>query len=78
MAAAVLPLDQRTVPMRNKNGVQKEAPAVHKLWAEPRLWAAYQPPDGDMLVPGAAQSWLAMADRVEADLAWLLRLKANR
>ena len=53
MAGAVLPLDQRTVPMRNKNGVQKEAPAVHKLWAEPRLWAPYQPPGGDMLVPGS-------------------------
>jgi hypothetical protein len=79
MAVAAVSLELRTIPVANKNGVQREAPAVHKLWTEARLWTAYRAPDQEELaLPGAADAWLAMADGVETDLCWLLRLKANR
>ena len=75
MAGAVVALKLRTVPVANKNGLRKDAPAVHKLWTESRRWAAYMAPGAG--AGGEAEAWLAMARAVEADLTWLLRRKAN-
>ena len=60
--------------------VRKDAPAVHSMWAETRLWTPYWPPGthDQLAVPGATDSWMDMAARVDADLGWLLRRKAHR
>ena len=82
MAGAVVALELRTVPVANRNGQRKEAPAVHKLWTESRRWAAYRAPGAGAGAgagaEGETEDWLAMARAVEADLTWLLRRKANR
>ena len=60
--------------------VRKEAPAVHAMWAETRVWTPYWPPGTpqQLAMPGASDSWMNMAAAVDADLGWLLRRKAHR
>jgi len=76
MATAPLPLDKRTIPVTNKNGLHKDAPAIHKMWSQPRRWTGYSLPPSleDCMVSGALDHWLGMAKRTLGDLSWLLRL----
>jgi len=76
MASAPIPLDKRTIPVTNKNGLHKDAPAIHKMWSQPRRWTGYSLPPSleDCQVAGALDHWLGMARRTLVDLSWLLRL----
>lgn len=78
--AAPLPLDKRTIPVSNKNGLHKEAPAIHKMWSHPRSWTGYHLPPGqeESLAPGALDSWLARTRKTLSDLCWLLRLPCHK
>ena len=79
--AAPLPLEKRTIPVTNRNGVLREAPAVHSLWCEAdRVWTEYQQPPGptERGVEGAEQAWLTTGLKVAAQLAWLLARSAHR
>jgi len=71
-----VPLDKRTIPVANKNGLHKDAPAIHKMWSQPRRWTGYSLPPGqeDCQVSGALDSWLGVVSRTLSDLSWLLRL----
>merc|ERR1719309_782110 len=79
MATALIPLEQRTIPI-TKNGVQKDAPALHKMWRTTRSWTRYTaPPSATALqVPGAKDAWIYEAKKVDGDLTWLLRLPAHK
>jgi len=74
--AAPIPLDKRTIPVTNKNGLLKDAPAIHKLWSQLRRWTGYSLPPSldDCQVAGAIDSWMNIARKTLADLSWLLRL----
>ena len=77
--ASLLPLEQRTVPVPNKNGLNKDAPAVHKLWTETRSWTRWRsaPDQEEAAIPGAEDSWLTLARRIVSELNWLLRVPCN-
>ena len=77
--AAILPLEKRVIPLNNKNGLLKEAPAVHKVWVEARSWTRYEtPPDaGEIHLAGALDTWLATARSISSQLSWVLRLPCN-
>ena len=77
--AAILPLEKRVIPVNNKNGLLKDAPAVHKVWVEARTWTRYEtPPDaGEINLPGAVDSWLGTSRAISSQLSWLLRLPCN-
>ena len=77
--AATLPLEKRVIPVNNKNGLLKDAPAVHKVWVEARTWTRYETPpeSGEINLPGAVDSWLATARGISSQLSWLLRLPCN-
>jgi len=74
--ANIVPLDKRTIPVANKNGLHKDAPAIHKMWSQPRRWTGYSLPPGqeECQVSGALDSWLGVVSRTLSDLSWLLRL----
>ena len=75
----ILPLEKRVIPVNNKNGHLKDAPAVHKVWVEARTWTRYEtPPDaGEINLPGAVDSWLVTTRAISSQLSWLLRLPCN-
>ena len=75
MATGVLPLEKRVIPVSGRNGLHKEAPAVHKVWMEPRTWTRYEsPPEAaEINLAGAVDSWLSSAVLVSGQLSWLLR-----
>ena len=77
--SSLLPLEQRMIPVANKNGLNKDAPAVHKLWSEARTWTRWRPsPDQEeAAIPGAEDSWLTTARRIGSELSWLLRIPCN-
>ena len=78
--SSLIPLERRMIPVdNNKNGLNKDAPAVHKLWSETRTWTRWRPsPDQEeAAIPGAEDSWLAQARRMGSELSWLLRLPCN-
>ena len=77
--SSLLPLEQRTIPVANKNGLNKDAPAVHKLWSEARTWTRWRPsPDQEeAAITGAEDSWLTTARRIGSELSWLLRIPCH-
>lgn len=77
---AVIPLDKRTIPVTNKNGLLKDAPAIHKMWSQPRIWTNYQfpPSANESKITGAVDSWLATSKKTLSELCWLLKLPANK
>jgi len=74
------PLELRFIPIPIGNGTNKEAPALHKMWAVRRSWSPYSPPpSGPSLdVLGAEDTWLLQARKVESDLSWLLHLPCHK
>jgi len=84
MAAAnntPLPLDKRTIPVTNKNGLQRSAPAIHSMWTVPRTWTGYHLPpsqEGTPALPGALDHWVGQAKRILSELCWLLRLPCHK
>ena len=62
MATALLPLERRMISITT-NGVQKEAPSLHKMWYTSRSWAKYAPPPASIAlqVPGAKDAWIYQA-----------------
>lgn len=73
------PLELRSISI-SKNGLNKDAPALHKMWAVRRSWSPYNPPpSGSSLdVLGAKDTWLLQARKVESDLSWLLHLPCHK
>jgi len=82
MAAAnnnPLPLDKRTIPVTNKNGLHRSAPAIHSMWSVPRTWTGYHlPPDKEDTAPGVLDHWVGQARRIISELSWLLRLPCHK
>ena len=76
---SLLPLEKRTIPVVNKNGTHKEAPAIHKLWSEVRTWTRYAaaPDQDEAAVTGALDTWLVTARRIMSELTWLLRVPCH-
>ena len=80
MAPTLVPLEQRKIATDHRNGLNSEVPAINKLWSVTRTWTRYTcPPDTqEMMIPGAVDTWLAVASGVSADLTWLLRLQCHK